>query len=92
MARAAKDAVAIDLLACFLLSSGEAAVGDGLIERLQAGQAVGTVRRRLAEMIKQPRMRRPKRLGMVRLLPRREVLADQRMTIDEACVSDIDLN
>ena len=65
--RAAKDAVDIDLDARFLLSSGEAAVGDGLIERLQAGQSIGTMRRRLAQMIKQPRMRHPKRLGMVLL-------------------------
>ena len=46
--RAAQDAVEVDLVARLLLSPGEAAVDDGLVERLQAIERIGPVRRRLA--------------------------------------------
>ena len=54
--RTALDAVAVDFLARVLLSPGEAAVDDGLVERLQAIERIGPVGRFLAQMIKQPRV------------------------------------
>ena len=54
--RAAQDAVDVYLLARLLLSPGEAAVDDGLVERLQAVERIGPVRRRLAQVIEQPRV------------------------------------
>ncbi len=81
-AGAAQDAVEIDLIARLLVSPSEAAVGDGLVEGLEAGEGVGPIRRGRAQVIEQPRMRGAERLGpLVAELPG-EVLADQRVGVD----------
>ena len=82
VAAAAQDAVDIDLIARLLLSPGEAAVGNGLVEGLEAGEGVGPIRRGRAQVIEQPRVRGAERLGpLIAELPG-EVLADQRVGVD----------
>ena len=81
-ARAAQDAVAIDLFHRLLLPPGEAAVGDGFVERSQAVEAVWAVGRGLEQVVEQPRVGRPERLRLVPLQLHSEVLADQRVGVD----------
>ena len=55
---------------------------DGLVERLQAVERVGPMRRVLAQVIEQPRMRGLERGGLLVAELPGEVFADQRMGVD----------
>ena len=69
------------------MSFGEAAVGDGFVERLQTGQRIRLRLGRLAQIIKQPRMSRCKRLRHFRPQLLGEVFANQWVRIDGALVA-----
>lgn len=59
-----------------------AAMGDGLVQRLQAGQRVGTLRRGLREVFVQPPMRLAPRLGPLVLELTAEVVPQQRVGVE----------
>ncbi len=60
-----------------LVQPGPAAVGDGLVERLESLQGIGLVLGRLAEVVVESLVGRPPRLGTPVALLLGEVLADQ---------------
>ncbi len=72
----------VDLLARLLLSPGEAAVDDGLVQGLQTIQGIGPMSCRLAQVLEQTRVGGAEGVLVVVAQPGTEILAQQRVGID----------
>src|SRR6185369_4687686 len=92
VSRASQDAIEVDVVTCLLMQTGQAAVGHGLVERLQAGEGVRLVLGGGTEDLEQPPVSSLPGGGKVRSHLFGEGLAQKRVGVELGRRTDGDVD